>query len=279
MNSSIQCKDVILFGTGYISNHLRETLCKQGFNIHLLRFRYSKTDINKLLNVEKKYSIIMLGGITRHIENSHLSTYKTVKIYIDTLESFKILSLSSIIFLSTVDVYGINNNKKILDEHSKINPEDNYSTGKIICEKLIENFANQLGIPYLIARLTGIYGNDTNSLSAVSKIYKSALETGYIIKNFKGSIYRDYLYINNLTDAIIYYLNNPINLGVVNFASGIKVSLVDLIKFISKITNAKIIISKEIIDLNRSKSQLFDNSLFKKYFPTIKLKSYKQVIK
>lgn len=104
-------------------------------------------------------------------------------------------------------------------------------------------------------------GNGTVIATMVKKIYES---NGEIDAWGDGSPIRDFVYAGDVADAIIHLFENDIN-DIVNFGSGVEVSIRDLVNQIIEISGKDIIVNWDITKPNGDLRRLMDVDKQKKY--------------
>jgi len=104
-------------------------------------------------------------------------------------------------------------------------------------------------------------GNGTVIATMVKKIYES---NGEIDAWGDGSPIRDFVYAGDVADAIVHLFENDIN-DIVNFGSGVEVSIKDLVSQIIEISGKDIIVNWDITKPNGDLRRLMDVDKQKKY--------------
>lgn len=107
------------------------------------------------------------------------------------------------IFASSCSVYGATNNKLLLNENSKPNPQTGYSCNKLQIEKGLERIANKNFFP-IILRFATIFGvsNRIRFDVVINMLIGMAITTKKIILNSDGEAWRPNLYIEDACSAI-----------------------------------------------------------------------------
>lgn len=114
-----------------------------------------------------------------------------------------------IVYFSTFFVYGNtyeNTNKKIT-ETSPTDPLAIYPATKLCTESIIKSYHAIYGIPYLIVRLTNVYGEaedfNNKKKGALNWLIMQAV-LGNELPIYKGgNFYRDYIHVEDVANAII----------------------------------------------------------------------------
>lgn len=112
-------------------------------------------------------------------------------------------------------------------------PEDDYGILKYIISKYIENTDDIIDL-----RLFGVYGKyeDYTRRFISNAICQSIM--GFPI-TIKQNVFFDYLFIDDLTKIVEFFINNKVKYKFYNVGRGKKIDLVSLAKIIKKATNNK----------------------------------------
>jgi nucleoside-diphosphate-sugar epimerase len=165
-------------------------------------------------------------------ENPKLDIETNLIKLIDDLELLrKKFGTFTINYLSSWFVYGDSTPLPFTSNNS-CNPKGFYSISKFAAEKFLISYCKTYKINYRILRLSNIYGNSDNRVSAK----KNALQflVGKIKKNEPIDLYeggdfvRDYLDIRDATKAIELIINNGKLDSIYNVGSGKPTRFIDL---------------------------------------------------
>ncbi|MBL0267321.1 MAG: NAD-dependent epimerase/dehydratase family protein [Chitinophagaceae bacterium] len=205
------------------------------------------------------------------MNNIWQDAYDQILLNIQLFETLSSLQSKKIVFISSGGaVYGHPLNEKV-DENHPTDPVSAYGVGKLSAEKYLQLFGYQRGLDYLILRPSNVYGfieSIRKPQGVISYLLNSALND----KPFQlwGSLdnHKDYLYVEDLADAISQVIKKPGQLGgrCYNISYGVLSSLGQIIHIIESITG-------KTIHLNQGEEARFDvsnievdSSLFKKDF-------------
>jgi len=123
-------------------------------------------------------------------------------------------------FSSAGAVYGNCDEHK--SEDSKLNPAGSYGFNKVISEKLI----TESGVDYLVLRVSNLVGRNQNMKQLIPYLVNNAI-------NGKVQIYsdatRDILDVEDLAKWTCLLLSKVSKSEIVNMASGISVSIIDIL--------------------------------------------------
>lgn len=156
----------------------------------------------------------------------------------------KLKKKPKIIFLSTFFVYGNEYEKtKIpINEESGTNPLALYPATKLCAEHIIKLYSRLYNIPYVTARLTNVYGKEENfnnpKKSALNHIIMNALKGKELRIYNGGNFYRDYIFIDDVTDALRFLEEKTTNETFL-IGYGKPILFKTLIEYIHKLTSRK----------------------------------------
>lgn len=168
--------------------------------------------------------------------------------------------IKSIIYLSSMEVYGITDNN--LSEVKEtdlgyidiLTPRSSYSEGKRICECLCACYASEYNVPVKCARLAQTLGAgiDYNDTRVTAMFARSVVENKDIVLKTHGTTKRPILYTTDAISGILTVLKNGKNGESYNIANEDSFcSIADTAKMIaSKIANDKIKVVFDIQEKN-----------------------------
>lgn len=200
-NNKNQLKKIIL---------LCDLICNLGFP--------NKTKFKKIIH-KKKY----------------LLTLKNILNIVKEKKNFKLVHISS------SEVYGfkkINNNKKFTEKAKKL-PTNVYAKAKIDAEKLILKSGARVIKNTIILRLFNVYGRGQSSKSLISEIdHKLKINKKKInLKNIYDK--RDYIFVDDVINAIKISLFSRNIHGIFNVSSGRSLSVKKIFEIIKSLRKSK----------------------------------------
>lgn len=272
LNKKITQRILLIGGAGYIGSILTKKLVAQGNNVDVFdKFIYlKKKNFEKIINHKK---LNCIKGDSRHVDKIfesiqkcdavvHLAemvgdplceqrptkTYVTNYLASITIASIcKNLGIEKFIYISSCSVYGSNQDRKLLDENSNINPLSVYAKLKAICEKtIITNLGNNF--KPCILRLGTVYGNSIRPrYDLVVNLFAGQVANMKKINIEGGQQWRPFVHVEDVCDAIITILKLPMKKtnGQIFNLVGENIRIIDLGNKIKKFyPKAKVIISK-----------------------------------
>lgn len=139
---------------------------------------------------------------------------------------------SGITFLSTY-VYGLPEKVPISENHP-IAPNTPYNHSKVLAESLVEFYNNKFQIDCVILRPFNIYGAGQNNQFLIPLILQQLIDETIekvIVQDLSPR--RDYLYIDDLIDAIVLTIERK-GFAIYNIGSGLSYSVEEIIKIAMK---------------------------------------------
>lgn len=258
-------KDSILVtgATGFIGKHLIKKIPNykiavdhNGKNVDL-RIR------NKVLKIKRADIVIHLAGKIPSKKNYSQNIFFEHNVLgtLNILEYCVKKKIKKMIFVSSY-VYGTPN-KNPINENHQIRPHNIYAKSKVLSEELCKIYSQKYKIQIIILRPFNIYGNlqkDDSLISNIIKSIKNNKQITIVNKNNK----RDYLYIDDLIDAIIKLIEYKCEFEIFNIGSGKSYSFEKVIELFENKTKKKISRKNEISKINNIPKIQADISKIKK---------------
>lgn len=129
---------------------------------------------------------------------------------LNVLELAREKQVESFIFLSSMEVYGNNNNEGKIDEKHEsfldtMSPRNSYPEGKRLCENLCASYRAQYDVPTKVLRLTQSFGPGVKKDDGrvFAQFLRAAIAGEDIVLLSKGKTKRCYLYLADAVTAIL----------------------------------------------------------------------------
>jgi nucleoside-diphosphate-sugar epimerase len=216
------------------------------------------------------YAVIFLAVINKTVDNSRQSYDDNMRIIENFLEHVARIDLHSMVYFSSVDVYGRPSHLPICEATTPA-PDSWYGRAKLHAEEnLREYFLGRC--PVSILRIPGIYGHAANDRSVIGKMVDSIRRTGQVTITGDGSIKRDYVYIGDLCRLVESLSCIGYN-GVLNVATGVSHSISEIVGVIESVLQSRADIVHEPADEERNFHLVFDTSKLRTVFPAFQFSS------
>jgi UDP-glucose 4-epimerase len=260
-------KVLVTGGTGFIGSFVVEALLKNGHEVAIIangrqlpvyleklrnKITYFQADFGEADALEKALpgcnAVIHLAWSTVPKQTKGATSYEfssNINSNINLIEKCIDFNIDKFIFISSGGtVYGIPDQVPITELHS-LNPISNYGLGKLTMEKLLHLYHYAQKINYTILRVSNAYGERQNlhkNQGVIGVWLKSILQKKKIEIWGDGLVVRDYVYVQDVADAVVLALNQANGAAVYNIGGGKGYSLNDITEKI----NAVIGISFEV---------------------------------
>lgn len=299
---SINNKIAIVGANGFIGSNLVDYFSKQhnviAFSSKKLGYITNKKVCylnSKILNFKnlKKLRSLKCNQFVYCVSMNHIDTAKdtkktidiNVKKFIEFCEIVKKVNKKNIVlYLSTFQVYGDLTNTKIITEKTPVKNQNLYALTHFFCEEYLklQNNKNFTGINL---RLSNVFGYPLSKKSnawwlVLNSFCKKIIEKGELIIDSDGKSYRDFIYIDNLSEIILKIFKNINKVPkLINISSGNCLSIKEAANLIRKICINKLKKKCEIKILNNSVTTRNNKSFKVKISKFIKFKNYKNFSK
>ena len=238
-------KKILIFGgTGFIGYHLAKEALKRGFQVkslsknnpvkkrYLKKVKYivadisNKNFINKIIKEDFQY-VVNLAGYVDHSDK--IKTYKSHYVGCKNISNFFLKKkLKSFVQVGSSMEYGIT--KSPQKENFKCAPQSVYGKAKFLSTKYLLNLYKKKKFPVTIVRLYQVYG-PYQDLNRFMPVVINSCKNNKDFPCSHGRQSRDFLYINDLIDAIFLILKNPkANGEIFNIGFGRPLKIKNIIK-------------------------------------------------
>lgn len=247
-------KVVVTGASGYIGSALVKTLMKHSCEVVRISRRAlapieGARDIVVDISERKSWGkIISRADLIYHLagntsaktaENSPTNNFSTTVSPINYLYEAMLekANYPRIIFTSTATIHGITANLKV-NEKIQPRPLTIYDEHKLIAEKLLKLY-NQFALESVTLRLANVYGQSvrdsaSNDRGILNRIAKLALQGEDLVYYGDGNYIRDYVYIDDVVDALLVTGSFPGITGeVFNIGTGVGTTLREAFKVVS----------------------------------------------
>ena len=187
-------------------------------------------------------------------------------------------NIKNLIFLGSSCIYPRNCKQPIKESYlltgelEKTN--EPYAIAKIAGLKMCESYNYQYKTNYKCLMPCNLYGpNDNYDLeqshflpALISKIYNAKIKNNKILTIWgNGSPKRELLFVDDLADACIYFLNTKTKETLINIGSGEEMKIVDYAKKIIKELNINLKIKFDLSMPNGTPRKIVDTTIAKSY--------------
>ena len=241
---------------------------------------FKKKKIDAVINAAGK-----VGGIYANNNYKANFIYDNLAIQNNVIHACYQNKIKSLIFLGSSCIYPRNSKQPIREKYlltgelEKTN--EPYAVAKIAGIKMCESYNFQYKTNYKCLMPCNLYGPNDNYNLKTSHFFPALIVKAIQVKKNKkniilwgsGKAKRELMYVDDIADACIYFMNKKTNESLINVGVGYDMSILNYAKFILKKLNlsCKIILDKSKSDGTPRK--IIDSSIANKYgwFPKINL--------
>lgn len=223
---------LVLGASGFIGGAVAMYLQEQSYEVYAAPS--SQCDLLDLESIRAYWAslprdirVVFCAAITRQRDSSAEAMMNNLRMVEHFNAASREFPVASLIYLSTMDVYGIPAELPIREE-TPLAPTHYYGLSKMACEYMIQSARHGTG-QHTILRLPGIYGPGDANQSTIGNFYRAISRD----RNFRieggGNARRDYVTSLDLCRLIHYFLCQPYE-GVLNVATGGSVSIREMVE-------------------------------------------------
>ena len=258
---SIENKRIWVAGhNGMVGSSLCRILQKE--NCRLLTVSKKDMDLRDQPSVRswiesKRPDIIILaaakvGGIMANSKYPAEFIYDNLTIATNVIDSAYKSGVERLLYLGSSCIYPRESMQPIKEEYLLSAPleptNEAYAIAKIAGVKMVQAYADQYGCDYICAMPCNLYGrgdhydkqNSHVIPAMIMKMHEAKLKQAGSIKIWgTGRAYREFMYVDDLADALLFLLKNYHGRTPVNIGSGHEISIAKLANKIAKCVGFK----------------------------------------
>lgn len=193
-----------------------------------------------------------VGGIIANDTYPYDFIMDNMKIQNNLIDSAHKSDVNNFIFIGSSCIYPKNSHQPIKEEYlltDSLEPTNQwFAIAKISGVKTIDALRRQYNRNYLTLMSTNLYGpndnfdlNNSHVLPAMLRKFHNAAKNKHADVNLWGSgtPMREFLYVDDLANAVLFAINNNLEDNIYNIGTGIDISISNLAKAIQEVTSHK----------------------------------------
>lgn len=240
-------KTILVTGaTGLIGKLCVKSLLNSGYNTQVIalvrdeekaknifgeskRLTYLVQDINQRINTTRRVDYIIHAASTTSskdfVEKPVETIYTAINGSRNVLEFAKNKRLEGMVYLSSLEIYGVKEKENIKEEDygyiDILNPRSSYSESKKMVETMCISYGTEYGVPVKIARLAQTFGAGVSISDnrVFAQFAKAIINKENIILHTKGETKRNYCYTTDAVRGIFTILTKGENNNAYNVAN------------------------------------------------------------
>lgn len=278
-------KTILVTGaTGLLGKLCVKSLLNSGFNTQVIALVRNEEKANKIFGKSNRLSFLV-QDINQKIQKTrkvdyiiHTASTTSSKDFVEkpvetiytalngtrnVLEFAKNKKITGMVYLSSLEVYGVNQKEDIKENDygfiDILNQRSSYSESKKMAETMCISYGSEYGVPVKIARLAQTFGAGVskNDNRVFAQFSKSVINGDDIILHTKGETKRNYCYTTDAVRAIFTVLTKGEKNSAYNIAN--KNTYCSIAEMAHLLENEITKVVYEIDDVNRG------------YNPTVKI--------
>ena len=272
---------------GLVGSSVLKKLKREGYNKVIISSKKSLNLLNqkKVFNFLKKTkpkAVIIcaakVGGVNANRNNKADFIYENMTIQNNIIHSAFKNNVQRLVFLGSSCIYPAKSKQPIKEEYlltgSLEQTNDAYAIAKISGIKFCQSLNEQYNKNYICLMPTNIFGiNDNYNLqnshfipALVRKIHNAIKKKRKIIEVWgTGKPKREIMHVDDLADAIVYFMNKKTKESLINIGSGYERTINQYAKILINISGKKIRIKNVNKNLNGVRKKLLNSNLARKY--------------
>lgn len=240
-------KTILVTGaTGLIGKLCVKSLLNSGYNTQVIalvrdeekaknifgeskRLTYLVQDINQRINTTRRVDYIIHAASTTSskdfVEKPVETIYTAINGSRNVLEFAKNKRLEGMVYLSSLEIYGVNEKENIKERDygyiDILNPRSSYSESKKMVETMCISYGTEYGVPVKIARLAQTFGAGVSISDnrVFAQFANAIINKENIILHTKGETKRNYCYTTDAVRGIFTILTKGENNNAYNVAN------------------------------------------------------------
>lgn len=242
---------------GLLGSAIVRLLNQKGFS-NLITKSSKELDLKNSLDVDEFFKnnspdVVILaaakvGSIKENIESPVEFLSDNIQIEVNVINAAFKNGVKNLLFVSSACIYPENSKQPLKEEYifnGRLEPENEaYGFAKLVGLKLCQFYNQEYGTNYVTTVPTNLYGVNDKFDPKHSHVITGVMTRMHDAKiNNKpsvdiwgtGNIYREFLYIDDAADAIIFLLENNQDFDVVNIGTGIDLTIKELVHYIKDV--------------------------------------------
>lgn len=159
------------------------------------------------------------------------------------MEAMRDVGVKRVVLISSGSIYG-NQKNQPMKETLRPQPRSPYAVSKLAAEYYVRTIGELWKIETVVLRVFNAYGPEQRLPPAhapvIPYVIKQALDNGTIVIHGDGKQTRDYVYVDDVVDAMVHAtMTSDINRLIINVGSGKETSVNEIAKTVMEISDKK----------------------------------------
>ncbi len=281
-------KVLITGGYGFIGSHVAERFYKEGHQLFIidnlvtgsknnLNIKHNFYNLNiadkkceeifRTNNIDVVVHLAAQVDVSLSVRDPVLDSESNILGLVNILNLSRKYGVKKVMFASSAAVYG-NSQDFPLAETVPVQPISVYGINKSVGENYCQRWKELYGLDTVIMRFANVYGprqGAKGEAGVISVFMKNMQEGKELVIYGDGNQTRDYIYVEDVADAIYKAVSSTVQCGLMNISANMEYSLNDLLNELSQTGDIKGIryeerrkgdIDQSRLDNSRAKQEL-----------------------
>ncbi len=283
-------KVLITGGAGFLGSALANALCERGYVVRVIddlsagdpsqlapAVHFNRGDVNDipklwslLQGVDYVFHLAARVAVSESILYPREYNATNVGGTVSLIQAVRDAGARRIIFASSGAVYGEQAAERVREDAIP-NPGSPYAVSKLAAEYYVNTIGALWGIETVILRIFNAYGPGQKMRPShppvIPAVIRQALGGGSIIVHGDGRQQRDFVYVDDVVEALIAAAESPtVNRLIINVGSGVPTSINALVEVVGRVLGKKLTplhvtaesggVSRLCADLSRAQERL-----------------------
>lgn len=256
-------KCLVLGGSGFLGSHLTEALLERGFSVRVLDrprppgsiplnpridwvegdFLHQEQIAEALSGCDTVFHLISTTLPKASNDDPTFDVRTNILGTVQLLQAASKCAVRKVIFVSSGGtVYGVPRSIPIPESHPT-DPICSYGIGKLTVEKYLHMYHSLHGLEYCVLRVANVFGERQSVSSgqgAVSVFLNRALHRRPIEIWGDGMVVRDFVYVEDVVDALVRAMSHSGDVRIFNIGSGEGKTLNNIVQAVEKLLSRRI---------------------------------------
>ena len=272
---------------GMVGSALVRKFKKKGFQniLTISKKKLNLIDQDKVFKFLKKNKPDMViiaaakvGGIIANMKNKSKFIYENLQIQNNLIHGSYLAGIKKLIFLGSSCIYPTKANQPLKEKYLLTSPlektNDSYAIAKIAGIMMCNNYRDNFRLDYKCLMPSNLYGpgdsydaENSHFFSAlINKIYNAKkTNKNFIILWGTGKAYRELMYVDDVANAVFFFMNKKIKEKFINIGSGTDNTIFWYAKFVMKQLGLNLKIKFDRRKPDGMSRKLLDSTLAHKY--------------
>ena len=272
---------------GMVGSAIHKLLIIKGFK-KIITIKKKKLNLINQKNVfnflkQKKPDLVIIaaakvGGILANSKYKSAFIYENLQIQNNLIHGSYLAGVKKLIFLGSSCIYPKFSKQPIKEKYILTSPleetNDTYAIAKIAGIMMCNNYSENYNLDYKCLMPSNLYGPGDSYHTENSHFFSALIKKIHTAKNTNqksitlwgtGKALRELLLVDDLAEAVIYFMNKKFKDKFINIGSGVDHQITWYAKFIMKQLGIKLKIKYDKTKPDGMRRKLLDSSLAKKY--------------